>query len=323
MNWDFIKDAVAHYSARRQLKNLQTLHRLKDRHMDMLLAMASCLDHHADEISLSLTVRDLGRRAGLTPSSAKRVLADLHDRGFIVRHQPERIAGCEAITTLLPLAFEALGYDIGLERGECGDEVPEPIRRAVCGQPPAVVMEVCAAWLQGRDLDQGVMAEFRGQWPAAAQAAFDARIAPANEEAPADGLETISTVDGTVAVDPAALEAALPGQVSWSFIRDVMAEVAWRDGCRVTAQTLPTLIAEAAYSRAYAPFCRDLPWREAVWRLGSVMARETWSRPRRIWDQWYAAAERACGAIVDRKTALASVPSTLQEPSGGQVCAAL
>lgn len=145
MNWNFIKDAVAHYAMRRQLQGLQATHRLKDRHMDMLLGMAACLDPEAGELSLSLTVRDLARRAGLSQSQAKRVLADLHGRGFIVRHQPEKIAGCEAITTLLPLGLEALGYASGAGVTAGLDGIPEPVRNALCGQSAEVVVEVCAA----------------------------------------------------------------------------------------------------------------------------------------------------------------------------------
>lgn len=320
MNWEFIKDAVAHFSARRQLKSRQTLYALKDRHMDMLLAMAAYLDEHADEISLSLTVRDLGRRAGLTPSQSKRVLAELHDRGFIVRHQPEKIAGCEAITTLLPAAFEALGYDIGLELPECDEPIPQELRHALCGQSPAVVLEVCSAWHQRRQVNADVMEQYRGDWPEPAQLVLDARLHdPQGSSAAPIDCEFIRTADGEVPVDQQALEAALPAAVPWEFIKDVVEEIAWRDGTRVTTETLPGLIAEAAYSRMHAPFCRDLPWKEAVWRMGAVMARACWSRPRRIWSQWYAAAEQACGADVSRKRALALDLSNTQELFVGHV----
>ena len=299
--------------ARRRLQNLQALHGLKDRHMDMLLSMAACLDSDAGEVSLSLTIRDLGRRAGLSQSQAKRVLSDLHDRGFIVRHQPEKVAGCEAITTLLPLAFEALGYSIGdFTHTDLDVELPWPVRKALCGQAANVVLEICSAWLEGRAVEPWAREEYRGEWSDELAASLQRRAATLQmeaEEAAAAG-DTISTAGGAILVDGEAFSALNPGSVPWDFIKDVVAEIAWRAPDKVTPETLPALIAEAAYSRQHAPFCRDLPWKEAVWRLGGVMARPGWGRPRRIWEEWYVAARQACGALLHRKRALAIATTT-------------
>lgn len=277
----------------------------------VLLAIMAQLAEEADEISVLLMVHELAKESGLSLHQVKRAIAELSAAGLIVRRQDAKRAGVEAITTILPGAFPAVGLKAPTQalHDASSELLPPDLRLLLCGQPASVADRITAAWLQGEIVDIADLCDGRGGdgWQESvrsllerragclAQAAADAAVeVQARADAEAAGYALVETENGTVPIDVEAFEAACPSHVPWAFVHDVIQEIRFRNRSLVTVESLPRLIAEAAYSRSYSPFCRGLGWQRGVWALGGQMAKQTWGRPRKIWDAWYSLAERSC-----------------------------
>jgi hypothetical protein len=277
----------------------------------VLLAVMAHLPEEADELSVLLMLHELARESGLSQHQVKRAIAELTNAGLIVRRQDAKRAGVEAITTILPAAFPAVGLRAPTEalQEAAGETLPRDLFTLLCGQPASTADRITSAWLQGSRINRDEISEGRGgdSWAESVElllerraqslaqaAATAAEQVQAREEAEAAGYALVETENGTVPIDVKAFESTCPSQVPWAFIHDVIREIQFRDRGLVTMETLPRLIAEAAYSRSYSPFCRGLGWQRGVWALGGQMAKSTWGRPRKIWDDWYRVAERSC-----------------------------
>lgn len=313
MQWEFVERARALHEARKAMRAMEDVSGLKTRHIDMLVTMAQYLEPEAGELTLVMRVGELAVKSGLSVDQAKRVLTDLQEAGYIVRRQAVRRPGVEAITTLLPSAIELLNNKTGVMKE--GEQLPLDLRRWLCGQTAEVIERVVDAWHEGSGVDlgdgirggEGAQKLLTGLMEDRQLSLMDEGSAGEKggvaQEA-GEGLgasEWIQTKDGVVAFDAESFKAGCPEQVPWEFLKDVLEEIRWRNADKLTATSLPDLIAEAAYTRAYGKFCRELPWKRGVWRLGGVMAREGWSRPRQIDERWYRAARNACGATQHHK----------------------
>lgn len=279
----------------------------------VLLAIMGNLVEEAGEFTIALRVKELATACGLSPHQIKRCVAELTSGGLIVRRQDQKRPGIEAITTILPAAFAAVGITPPTPELEqiASEPLPKDLAALLCGQPVETYLQVATAWLAGQRLQPEQLSQGRGgqTWRqrvcrvldrralqievAACEAAQQAEQRRLAEMA---GFAHVDTANGPVTVDIAQFEQDNPGAVKWAFIHDVLQEIRFRDPSLITRQSLPRLIAEAAYSRSYAPFCRGLEWRKGVWALGGQMAKPGWGRPHSIWEEWYVIADSCCGA---------------------------
>lgn len=277
----------------------------------VLLAMMGTMDEEVGEVSIMLNMHEIAALAGLSRHQVKRAIAELTERSLITRRQDVKKPGIEAVTTLLPAAYAAVGLDApgeGLDKLK-DQSLPRELIELLCGQPFVVAERVCHAWATAEVPSHEDLGENRGGsgWieqilrllarrAQAAEQATQAAIdrAKRKEDALAEGRAVVETPEGDVIIDVQAFEAGCPTPVPWAFIADVLEEIRFRDPGLLNPISIPRIIAEAAYSRAYSPFCRGLDWQRGVWALGGQMARDTWGRPRKIWDDWYTVADLAC-----------------------------
>lgn len=278
----------------------------------VLSALLSEMSEEAGEVTSVSTIAELSASCGLGYDKVGRALLKLREKGFISRRQMVRRAGESAFTTILPSAFAGLGLAEPGGAGE-GDNVqlPDELRELMCGQSWDVVDAVRVAWRDSTLLPPGVLSEIRGPLNAeriegvlrrrqdAALEVMEAAICEAQslEEARAGGLDLVKTSAGNVVVDVKAFERECPvGSVRWDWVRDVLSELAFRDISLVTPSNLRDRIAEIAYARVSLPFVKDKAWPDGV-RLLARQMQTSWSKPRRIWDSWYVAADHALAVI--------------------------
>lgn len=280
----------------------------------VLTTLMAELSEEAGEVTSVSTVGELSAKCGLSYDAVTRNLTKLREKGMIARKQMVKRAGESAYTTVLPAAFAALGLPApGSEAaGVCATSLPDELRELMCGQSWDVVEAVRKAWHEGVRLPTGVLSEIRGgpagadridrilsQRELQAMDVMERAITEAAtlEEVRAAGMDIVKTADGDVMVDVRSFEAACPvTSVRWTWVKDVLRELNDRDARLVTRDNLRDRIAEAAYARVSLPFVKDKAWKDGVRVLAKQM-QTSWSKPRKIWDSWYTAADLAVAVI--------------------------
>lgn len=274
-----------------------------------LASLMSELNAEAAEVTSATTVAELKALTGLSYDQVSRSMARIKSKGLIAREQTIKRAGHPALTTLLPNAFVAVAIPAPgtCEPVQVGVEpLPDRLRTLLCGQPWDVVVGVRDAWATHQRLPGSLASQIRGlsasqierilaERAADACASMEAAVdqALSREEARAAGLAVVRTADGDVSVDAKAFVESLPvSGVAWEWVQDVLDELAFRDIRLVTKANVATRMAEAAYARVGLPFVMGKPWKVGV-RLLARQMDVSWSKPRRIRDDWYTAAEAA------------------------------
>lgn len=273
------------------------------------LALIEQLDPEAGEVTSVASVAEIAGRTGYSHDQVSRYLAALRAKGFIARRQLVKRAGESAFTTLMPAGLQALGL---IDPGATPDDalagpLPADLVAALCTQSWAVVDGVRRAWSEGTSLPDAVLSELRGgavvqatieralqRRRETATAAIEAAVAEtmSREALAAAGLDIVKTNDGPVTVDTAGFEAHCPVAVPWQYVKDVLTEIAFIDIRLLTRANLKERMAEIAYARCALPFAKNNAWETSVRVLGRQIT-TSWSKPRKIWPSWYAAADRA------------------------------
>lgn len=316
MSWAFQEEAVQANKLLRKFYASTAKAGISTNAGRVLYEFMATLLQEADELTVSIPLWDLARTTGLSQHQVKRAIAELHEAGMLSSRQDQKSKGCEAIRTVMPKAFAAIGLKPpgeGLAKAATA-VFPPHLTKALCGMPCSVVDQVCDAWMEGRRADDLDLSEARGgaEWlklisqllqaraleleHAASEAAEQVMQAEMARKA---GHAIVETADGTVYVDIGAFEKSCPVETRWEFVEATLKEIGFRNPGLVTKGNVGKLMAEAAYARAYSPFCRGLAFQQGVWALGGLMSREdVWKKPRKIWPAWYTAASQACGAVL-------------------------
>lgn len=248
------------------------------------------------QLTVAASKYELAKMLGMSPDAVQRALTALRDKSLVARKQSARVAGCVALTTLLPQALGLFGL-----ADEHAPAIPACLAQCLIAQSSDVIHAVARAY-HARELPapstQSAFCGTSEHW-SRIEAILRARLpvedlltAVAHSDIPMPTVE-VPLADGSVGrIDLAALTQQCPLPLDAAFLaRAVIAVVAIvqpRD-----ARALARLTAEIAYSRC-AGFVRDHGPDHGVNVLRRVMTRGGWTTPRRMSADWYALAERAC-----------------------------
>lgn len=318
MSWEFQTQAAVNNDLLRKFHADTSNAGISPNAGRVLNALMATLLEEAGELSVLLAIWELAHSTGLSQHQVKRAIAELHQAEMLSSRQDQKSKGCEALRTVMPKAFAALGLTppgVGLAKA-ASTAFPPHMTKALCGMPCSVVDQVCDAWMEGRRAEDLDLSDARvdAQWrktigkllqaraleleKAASQAAEQVMQEELAKQA---GHAIVETADGSVYVDIEAFESSCPVETRWEFVEATLKEIRFRNPGLVTKANVRKLMAEAAYARAYSPFCRGLAFQQGVWKLGGLMSRQdVWKKPLKIWDGWYTAANQACGAVSHR-----------------------
>lgn len=298
--WNFLQDIER---SSRMLAEMEK-HGLKLVDGRVLLTLMADLIPEAGEVTTSRGIAEMASMLKLSYDQVNRSMTRLRAAGMVGRVQLVKRAGETALTTLLPAAFDALGFAEPSD-GAGRQRIPAELSGLLCGQAWDVIKEITEAWHDRRTMDASATSDFRGghydrilailmarQEEAGVE--MEAAVAEAMEleELKAQGFELVNTADGVIKVNRETFERLAPAKVGWSFVKDVLDTLYQRDPKLLTLSNLQDRIAEAAYARASLPFVRDKAYQDGV-RLLARQMELRWEKPRKIWPSWYVAADRA------------------------------
>jgi len=280
---------------------------LRDIHIHVLGSLIEALEVTGGlaegETTVQLSRWELAQRTGLSIQQVQRALSQLVGQGFIVRNQLTKKDGEVSRTLLTAKAVEAMGLQGGANLS--GSAPPELVTLLI-GESRSVIDAIVAAWNESTLPSEALIGGLRGGPKARAQIEFllNARL-DAHLQALNDAQEVVEAADAaesrgeyllslpngeivSLTATPFHASGNTPAlrSVDMRFVRDTLSLLAIRQPEMVSAETLPRLVAEVAYSRS-AGFVFRHDAAVAIRVLASCIAKPTWSRPRKIDSRWY------------------------------------
>jgi len=251
-----------------------------------------------------LTVLQIAKGTGLSADQVKRGLRLLSEGGAIARRQLVKAAGEAAVTVLTDRAMAWLN-DERAEEGQGGipADMPRHLRELLVFESPVFVAAVAHAWGNYEPLPEMLRSEcslganaFAQIEACVRQRLLDAAetVAEAHAEERVDreqlerGIVQFDCDDGVVQISASALQEkrGAVAAVDLVMVRDVLRRVRERCPGMVTVERLPTLVAEAGYSRTIG-FVSAHNADVATRILAATMAKRSWSRPKGIKEKFY------------------------------------
>lgn len=273
----------------------------------------SHLVHHFEESIRELGVGDattiqsrqeIAKATALNYSAVQRALQDLAKMGFIIRQQRVKRSGETAVTMITAAAVRLFAPEHADLFGPC---VPVEISSLLIGQPLEVIRAIAQAWsdcaflpdtldethsLSTRDFEivRFLLSERAIAHQGELLAAIEAKDAAATEDRTGEYKLRLPDGDTVVLSKPQFQRAsgdAKANLIDMRFVRDTLECLMVRAPGMVTRRTLPKLIADIGFSRAFGfVFARD--YSPAMRILASVIQRPNWSTPHKMPAQWYA-----------------------------------
>ena len=262
-----------------------TINGLSQRHEALLLAFVEYLMRFEvledGETTAQMSKYELHLRTGLSIPQVTRTLADLVDRGFLVRTQLEKKTGEKALTMLTDKAFNALGIE-GVDALD--SRVPASLARLLIAQPASVVRGVCAAWEAGVMPDSATERSFCGTSLMWQQVVFllRGRVEAIQTEL-AMAVEDEAQLETPVCSVPVELRLRngetyeiMPRGVDLTFVTRVLRRMDAKGS--LSGKQIPQLVADIGWSRHHG-FLQGRNEDDAVRILSACASKPSWKRP--------------------------------------------